>query len=148
MKEACKVSNKLNNKLTKQSAIENTLIYNECNKIPKVAKALEYLKKIDDKKYTSENIVDNIIELNSRNKKEKPTNITKLILDNKFLDLNWEIIFDDSSDKTPNMSQIKILVKFSYLNLSNMEKSELNLILNEDEFNNMLLEFEGLQKGL
>ena len=46
------------------------------------------------------------------------------------------------------MSQIKILVKFSYLNLSNMEKSELNLILNEDEFNNMLLEFEGLQKGL
>ena len=92
--------------------------------------------------------MDNIIELNSRNKKEKPTNITKLILDNKFLDLNWEIIFDDSSDKTPNMSQIKILVKFSYLNLSNMEKSELNLILNEDEFNNMLLEFEGLQKGL
>ena len=46
------------------------------------------------------------------------------------------------------MSQIKILVKFSYLNLSNMEKSDLNLILNEDEFNNMLLEFEGLQKGL
>ena len=113
-----------------------------------MAKALEYLNKIDDKKYSSEKIVDNIIELNSRNKKENPKNITKLILDNKFLDLNWEIIFDDSSDKTPNMSQIKILVKFSYLNLSNMEKSELNLILNEEEFNNMLLEFEGLQKGL
>ena len=46
------------------------------------------------------------------------------------------------------MSQIKILVKFSYLNLSNLKKEELNLILNEDEFNNMLLEFEGLQKGL
>ena len=113
-----------------------------------MAKALEYLNKIDDKKYSSEKIVDNIIELNSRNKKENPKNITKLILDNKFLDFNWEIIFDDSSDKTPNMSQIKILVKFSYLNLSNMEKSELNLILNEEEFNNMLLEFEGLQKGL
>ena len=113
-----------------------------------MAKALEYLNKIDNKKYSSEKIVDNIIELNSRNKKENPKNITKLILDNKFLDFNWEIIFDDSSDKTPNMSQIKILVKFSYLNLSNMEKSELNLILNEEEFNNMLLEFEGLQKGL
>ena len=113
-----------------------------------MAKALEYLNKIDDKKYSSEKIVYNNIELNSRNKKENPKNITKLILDNKFLDLNWEIIFDDSSDKTPNMSQIKILVKFSYLNLSNMEKSELNLILNEEEFNNMLLEFEGLQKGL
>ena len=64
------------------------------------------------------------------------------------MDINWEIIFDDSSDKIPNMSQIKILVKFSYLNLSSMKKEELNLILNENEFNKMLLEFEGLQKGL
>jgi len=46
------------------------------------------------------------------------------------------------------MSQIKILVKIFYLNLSNMKKSELNLILNEEEFNKMLLEIEGLQKGL
>ena len=46
------------------------------------------------------------------------------------------------------MSQIKILVKLSYISLSNMKKSELNLILNEEEFNKMLLEIEGLQKGL
>ena len=46
------------------------------------------------------------------------------------------------------MSQIKILVKIFYLNLSNMKKSELNLMLNEEEFNRMLLEIEGLQKGL
>ena len=105
---------------------------------------MEYLQRIDEKKYSSENI----IEISSRNKKEIPTSITKLILDNKFLDLNWEIIFDDTSDKTPNMSQIKIRLKLSYLSLSNMKKSELNLILNEEEFNKMLLELEGLQKGL
>ena len=64
------------------------------------------------------------------------------------MDINWEIIFDDSSNKTPNMSQIKILIKFSYLNLSSMKKEELNLILNQNEFNKILLEFEGLQKGL
>ena len=64
------------------------------------------------------------------------------------MDINWEIIFDDSSNKTPNMSQIKILVKFSFLNLSSMKKEELNLILNQNEFNKILLEFEGLQKGL
>ena len=29
-----------------------------------------------------------------------------------------------------------------------MKKEELNIILNEEEFNKMLLEFEGLQKGL
>ena len=123
------------------------MIFNECNKIPKVAKAVEYLQRTDDK-YSSDKIVDNIIELFARNKKENPKTITKLILENKFLDLNWEILFDDSSDKTPNMSQIKILVKFSYINLSNMKKEELNLILSEEEFNSMLIELGTLQKGL
>ena len=123
------------------------MIFNECNKIPKVAKAVEYLQRTDDK-YSSDKIVDNIIELYARNKKENPKAITKLILENKFLDLNWEILFDDSSDKTPNMSQIKILVKFSYINLSNMKKEELNLKLSEEEFNSMLIELGTLQKGL
>ena len=145
MKEVCKVSLKINKK--KQSTIENALIFNECTKTQKVAKAIEYLER-SDSKYSSEKIVDNMIELYARNKKENPKSITKLILGNKFLDLNWEIIFDDSSDKTPNISQIKILVKFTYLNLSNMKKEQLNLILNEDEFNNMMLEIETLQKGL
>ena len=123
------------------------MIFNECNKIPKVAKAVEYLQRTDDK-YSSDKIVDNIIELYARNKKENPKAITKLILENKFIDLNREILFDDSSDKTPNMSQIKILVKFSYINLSNMKKEELNLILSEEEFNSMLIELGTLQKGL
>ena len=145
MKEVCKVS--LNINKNKQSTIENALIFNECNKTQKVAKAVEYLER-SDPKYSSENIVDNVIELYARNKKENPKTITKLILGNKFLDFNWEIIFDDSSDKTPNISQIKILVKFTYLNLSNMKKEQLNLVLNEEEFNNMMLEIETLQKGL
>ena len=42
----------------------------------------------------------------------------------------------------------KILVKLSYLNMSLMQKGELILILRENEFNKMFLEFEGLQKGL
>ena len=145
MKEVCKVRNKLNE--NKQKTIENALIFNECARIPKVTKAIEYLQKTD-KNYSSENIVDNIIESSFLNKKECPSLITKLILDNKFLDINWEIILDDSSDQTLNMSQIKILVKLSYLNMSLMKKEELNLILRENEFNKMLLEFEGLQKGL
>ena len=36
-----------------------------------MAKAIEYLQNSKEEKYTSENIVDNIIELSSRNKKEK-----------------------------------------------------------------------------
>ena len=126
MKEVCKVS--LNKVIEKQSTIENALIFNECNKTQKVAKAIEYLQR-NDSNYSSEKIVDNVIELFARNKKDNPKTITKLILENKFLDLNWEIIFDDSSDKTPNISQIKILVKFTYLNLSIMKKEQLNLII-------------------
>ena len=59
MKEVCKVRNKLNE--NKQKTIENALIFNECTRIPKVTKAIEYLQKTD-KNYSSENIVDNIIE--------------------------------------------------------------------------------------
>ena len=55
----------------------------------------------------------------------------------------WEFF-----EKTPNISQIKILLKIAYINLSSMKKSELNLILNEEVFNKVLLEIEGLQKGL
>ena len=100
-----------------------------------------------DKNFTSENVVNDIIESSVRNKKECSSSITKLIMDNKFLDVNWEILFDDASDKTPNMSQLRILVKISYLNLSKMKKEDLNLVLNEEEFNKMLLELEALQKG-
>ena len=100
MKEVCKVSHN-SNYLINYSSIENALIFNECNKIPKISKALEYLQREDDKKYSPENIVDNIIELSSQNKKQCPNSIIKLIFDNKFLDLNWEIIFENSSKKLP-----------------------------------------------
>ena len=69
-------------------------------------------------------------------------------MDNKVLDLNREIIFNDSSDKTPNILQIIILIKNSYLILKKLQNSELNIIVNEEEFNRILLEIEGLQKGL
>ena len=148
MKEACRVRNITSLKfiILQQDAIEETLLFNECNRIPKVNKAIEYLQKTD-KNFSSEKIVNDIIESSVRNKKECPSSISKLILDNKFLDINWEILFDDASDKTPNMSQLRILVKITYLNLSLMKKEDLNLVLNEDEFNKMLLELEALQKG-
>ena len=46
------------------------------NKIPKISKALGYLQREDDKKYSPENILDNIIELSSQNKKQCPNSIT------------------------------------------------------------------------
>ena len=72
MKEICKVNNIKNNYWIEHNW--RHFNFNECNKIPKVNKAIEYLKK-SDKKYTSENIVDNIIESAALNKKECPSSI-------------------------------------------------------------------------
>lgn len=85
--------------------------------------------------------------MNTPIKKEAPEGLTKLILENKFLDLKWEIVFDDSSNKTANISQIKIHVKIIYLNLVTMEKDSLFFILSEKEFSDLLLEIQSLQKN-
>lgn len=73
--------------------------------------------------------------------------VSKLIMENKFLDLKWEIVFDDSSSKTQNISQIKIRVKIIYLNICTLTKKQLTLVLNEKEFNDLLLELSSLQKN-
>jgi hypothetical protein len=85
--------------------------------------------------------------MNTPIKKEAPEGLTKLILENKFLDLKWEIVFDDSSNKTLNISQVKIHVKIIYLNLVTMEKDSLFFILSEKEFSDLLLEIQSLQKN-
>ena len=48
MKEVCKVSEN-SNYLINYSTIENALIFNECNKIPKISKALKFLRREDEK---------------------------------------------------------------------------------------------------
>jgi hypothetical protein len=57
-----------------------------------------------------------------------------LIVENKFYDLTWEIILEDSSSVSNDISLVKILIKLHYLNLPTLEKKELNLILDEKSF--------------
>ena len=91
------------------------------------------------------NIVSSIIEKNESQQSETPANLIKLILQNKFIDLQWEIVFDDKSSQIKNISQVKIRVNFIYLNLATMKKELLMLILKENEFNDMLI-LNSLQK--
>ena len=93
------------------------------------------------------NIVSSIIEKNESQQSETPANLIKLILQNKFIDLQWEIVFDDKSSQINNISQVKIRVNFIYLNLATMKKESLMLILKENEFNDMLIELNSLQKN-
>ena len=131
-----------------QSTIEKSLIFNDCTETNKINKAIEYLQRtIPSKESESSIIVNNIIENNTPLNKESPEGLTKLILENKFLDLKWEIVFDDSSNKTANISQIKIHVKIIYLNLLTMKKECLFFILSEKEFSDLLIEIQSLQKN-
>ena len=93
------------------------------------------------------NIVSSIIEKNESQQSETPANLIKLILQNKFIDLQWEIVFDDKSSQIKNISQVKIRVNFIYLNMATMKKESLMLILKENEFNDMLIELNSLQKN-
>ena len=93
------------------------------------------------------NIVSSIIEKNESQQSEISANLIKLILQNKFIDLQWEIVFDDKSSQIKNISQVKIRVNFIYLNLATMKKESLMLILKENEFNDMLIELNSLQKN-
>jgi hypothetical protein len=135
------------------STLENLIINNDVNCLNKSVKALEYLKKILPKKEAkSSMIIDNILKNyslknNNINNVNNDKNINKLFLNNKFLELNWEIIYDDSSNITTNINQIKILLKIFYLNLNDLKVENLNIILNEKEFNNLLLEFNQLEKN-
>lgn len=88
-----------------------------------------------------------VIERNTDSNQEKPQGFSKLIIENKFIDLQWEILLDDTSNKTVDISQLRIKVKISYLNSATMKKSNLTLLLNETEFNELLLELSSLQKN-
>ncbi len=95
---------------------------------------------------TPSEVVHSVIERN-KDPNEETQGFSKLILENKFIDLEWEIIFDDTSCKTVDISQIRIKVKITYLNVATMEKSSLTLVLSEAEFNELLLELSSLQKN-
>ena len=60
--------------------------------------------------------------------------MNRIILENKFYDLTWEILLEDSSSVSNDISLVKILVKIIYLNLPSLEKKELNLIMDEKSF--------------
>ena len=90
--------------------LENVVLHNDVNSIKKSEKAVEYLRRTTDIKEPSK-IVNDIIEKEGNTQSSQVEGIKKLITDNKFLDLKWEIQYDDLSSKVPNISQIKILLK-------------------------------------
>lgn len=116
-------------------------------KTEKAERAIDYLKNTEHN-FEGTNLINEII-FDSINKENPPNDsITKLLIQNKFLNLEWKIIFEDTSDEIKNISLIKILIKIHYLNISKMQKEYLCLLMDKEQFEKFLLEFEALQKAL
>jgi hypothetical protein len=70
-----------------------------------------------------------------------PTGISKdkekyntLLTENKFLNMKWDVILEDQSSLSSDISQIKILLKIRYMNLTSLEEKELDLLFDEKSF--------------
>ena len=97
--------------------------------------------------YESDYMINNIIENDTLQHVEPSDDIVKLIVENKFLDFKWEIVMDDSSSLTKNISQIKIKIKIIYMNMATLKKDSIIMLLNEKQFNEFLAELNLLNKN-
>ena len=59
--------------------------------------------------------------------------------ENRFLDIKWEILLDDNSSITKDISQIKILIKIFYMNMKDLSIKQIKLKLIQKEFDVFLL---------
>ena len=61
--------------------------------------------------------------------------MNSLLIENKFHKIEWQIILEDSSNLTSDISLIKILIKLSFINIPSLDQRELNLVMDEKSFN-------------
>jgi hypothetical protein len=61
-------------------------------------------------------------------------NSNALLTENKFLNIKWDIVLEDQSSLSADISQIKILLKLRYLNLPTLQEKELELLFDEKAF--------------
>jgi hypothetical protein len=67
-------------------------------------------------------------------KSEEHKNCQSFITQNRFLDLSWEIIYEDVSSFCSNINSVKILMKISILDIGLLEKQSINLVFDEKKF--------------
>jgi hypothetical protein len=108
--------------------IANHLLHNDNSDVKDLNRALDLIdldNKCDIKDY---------IFVNQDKYYHSKDKLNHLIVDNKFLDISWEIVLEDQSSKSLDISQVKIVVKISYMSVSKLAKKELNLIFDENTF--------------
>ncbi len=80
------------------------------------------------------------------NKEADINQINSLLVENKFINLKWEILLENESNEVKSIDQIKILLKLQYINKTSIEVTDLNIILSETQFDELQGEIEKLSK--
>ncbi len=98
---------------------------------------------------SNENIDDykNYIIFNREQYNENKEGVKTFLVENKFIDFKWEILLEDSSSYTADISLLKIVIKIVYFNMSDMRKRELKMVLDEKSFEEFLDECKKIYKN-
>ena len=125
-----------------KQSIANHLLHNDNSDISDLNKALDLIG-LEEK----DNVKDYIL-VNSEKYSQSKDKLNHLIVDNKFLDISWNIVLEDQSSKSMDISQVKIEVKIRYLSVGKLEKKELNLLFDENTFDVNYINFRNFMKKL
>ncbi len=125
-----------------RQSLANHLVHNRNGDLSDLSKALDLIG-LEEK----DNVKDYIM-VNSDKYRESKDRLNNLIVDNKFLDISWDIVLEDQSSKSMDISQVKIEVKISYLSVSKLEKKEINLLFDENSFDVIYINFRNFMKKL
>lgn len=116
--------------------LKDSILNNNINTLDLLAQELK-----DNSKDELKELLKSII-----NKEPEALQSNSLLLENKFINISWEILLEKESNDVKDIDQIKILLKLQYINKINLEVRDLNIILNETQFDELQGEIEKLSK--
>ena len=116
--------------------LKDSIINNNIDTLDLLAQELR-----DSSKDEIRELLNSIINL-----EPEPLQNNSLLLQNKLINMSWEILLEKESNEVKDIDQIKILLKLEYIDKINLEVKDLNIILNETQFEELQGEIEKLSK--
>ena len=77
----------------------------------------------------------------SKKNKEENSEIKTFLCENRFLEIKWEIIMDDCSSITKDISQIFVIVDLKYIDMRDLSIKDIKIKFYPKEFEVKLLFF-------
>lgn len=69
-----------------------------------------------------------------------------ILLENKFIGIDWDIVIEKETRDSKEINVLKIHINILYLNLKDNKKKSLNIVIDENKFEEMLKDFNKIIK--